>query len=353
MVTMQDIAEHAGVSRTTVSFVLNKPKTTTARISEETRRRVLSSASLLKYQTNELAKSVVTGKNRVLGVLTSPDMHNALQIMTGANEAAEEQDYLLKVLHLSYSTVDENVVARCQKWRLAGVMVFGLSDEVHERLHDAFERVGMPLALVDNAPRPSRWAIWGTSDEAQGMRLAVSHLAELGHRRIAFIGGDAGSLSDWREQSFRETMAEHCLTVPDQWIRQSSWQASPSAMEEAAASLLAIPLNRPTAIICASDPIAMMTQRVARSLGLRIPTDLSIMGYGDRECAIFADPPLTTVRQSFHELGRIAAHKLIGLAENKEVRGDSGQVREFVVPASLVTRGSTAPPLTTNTFVTV
>jgi LacI family transcriptional regulator len=352
MVTMDDIARHAGVSRTTVSFVLNKWNGPTGRISEETRRRVLLSASVLNYQTNELAKSVVTGKNRVLGVLTSPDMHNAFQVLTGAIEVAEQNNYLLKLLHLSYNTIDESVISRCLQWRLAGVLVFGLSDEVHRYIHDEFERIKMPLAIVDSAPSLFRWGAWGCSDDAQGMLFAVSHLTDLGHRRIAFMGGEACALSEWRERVFREAMSAKGLVVPTDWVQRSSWVTNIPTIEAVARELLTSSHNgdRPTAIVCASDLIALIVQRIARSLGFQLPSDLSIMGYGDHQLARFADPPLTSVKQSFHALGGIATQRLITLAENKaekrEIEGETivEQANSFMLPTSLVIRSSTAPP---------
>ncbi len=344
MVTMEDIAQHAGVSRTTVSFVLNKRRSSTARISEETRCRVLSAASQLNYQTNELAKSVVTGKNRVLGILTSPAMHNAFEIMAGANEAAEESDYLLKILHLSYDAVGEDAIARCRKWRLAGVIVFGFSEDTYCYLHDEFERVGMPLAVLDDAPRSSRWGVRACTDDAQGIRLLVSHLVGLGHRRIAFLGGDSGLLASWREQIFREQMDDLGLPLPDYWVRKCSWLGDTDNMRQTAWELLVSAGNRPTAIICASDLMAMMVQRVARSLGMHLPDDLSVTGYGDSAVCNFADSPLTTVMQSFHELGRIGVQKVIQFAEAKDAGKVDDPVREFLVPVELVVRDSTTCP---------
>lgn len=341
---MDDIAQHAGVSRATVSYVLNRRKRTNGTISEETQQRVLSAASALNYRTNELAKSMVTGKNRVLGVLMTPYVAEYnMRVLTGANEAADENGYLQKILHLAYTNVNKNVVARCQEWRLAGVMVFGFHEDQQSFLHDEFARVGMPVAMIDNAPSQSHWGARVRSDDTQGIPLVVTHLRELGHTHIGFLGGSPSDFSRWREEIFSNTLAEAGLPVRPQWIRQSDWN-NQSPIEEAIFDVLRDPKDRPTAIACSSDSIAMVVLRVARSLGLRIPSDLSVTGYSNSNFSAFTDPPLTTVDQSFEGIGRAAALHLIGCAENPNSLKSDVPVEEILLPTKLVTRTSTAPP---------
>ena len=131
MVTMGQVAERAGVSTATVSFVLGG-NADRLKISRQTQDRVVEVARELGYQRNQLARALVTGKSRIVSVLPAPHSgENIINILTGAMEAASQNDYLLKVLHLSYIEMDEATIARRLEWRLAGALIVGLRDEVH------------------------------------------------------------------------------------------------------------------------------------------------------------------------------------------------------------------------------
>lgn len=344
MTTMTDVARHAGVSQTTVSMVLNKSKRTNGSISEETRRRVLSSAAALNYRTNELAKAMVTGKSRVLGFLTAPyAAENVIRVLTGAISATEENDYLLKIMHLSYDSLDANVIDRCLKWQIAGVAAFGFSLDSAQYIHAECERARMPITLLDNAPTFARWGARLRSDDAQGIRSVVAHLIQKGHSRIGFLGGAADLISRLREEHFVRSTTEAGLSVSPCWVRHSEWYVQ-NLIEEAALALLSDAANRPTAIVCASDLIALVVYRVARSLGLCVPDDLSVTGYSDLTASAYVDPPLTTVDQHFGEMGRVAALQLIARAEGTGSHIDGDTFQEILLPTRLVLRSSTGPP---------
>jgi LacI family transcriptional regulator len=347
MVTMGQVAERAGVSQATVSFVLGG-SADRLKISQPTRDRVMEAARELGYQRNQLARAMVTGKSRIVGVLTAPHSgENIINILTGAMEATSQNDYLLKVLHLSYNGIDDATIARCLEWRLAGALIVGLSDEAHLRLHDAFRENKIPLALLDNVP-PAEWGVRIRSDDAQGLGQVISHLTALGHRRIAFMGGRPESLSAWREQSFRAALAEAGLSAPPHWIRHSSWGDQKIMEDEVRALFQESRGHLPTAVVCSADTIALVVLRIARSLGLRLPADLSVTGYSNGSLSEFVDPPLTTVDQAFYEMGRAAALQVIGLAESSDAENSEiGSIplhREIQIPTRLIIRGSTAPP---------
>jgi LacI family transcriptional regulator len=342
MVTMTEVAAKAGVSQATVSFVLGG-RADGLKISQETRERVIGAARELGYQRNQLARAMVTGKSRIIGVMTVPDStDNIIRIMTGAMETANQQDYLLKVLHLSWNAFDEETVARCLEWRLAGVMLVGFSEEVSSRLHNVLREHNIPVTMIDIAPQLD-WGARICSDDEQGIRSVVSHLVGLGHRRIAFLGGRPGLLSTWREESFRAAMADTGLTVPGHWVRHTSWGNQPIIETEVQKLFQDSGDTLPTAVVCAADTVAMVVQRIARSRGLRLPGDLSITGYSNANLSAFADPPLTTVDQSFQEMGSTAAQHVIRLAEGAAGQENNLQ-REMLIPTRLIERGSTAPP---------
>lgn len=344
LVTMNDVAAHAGVSQTTVSYVLNG-RTMGVNIPGGTREQVLEAARTLGYQRNALARAMVTGKSRTLGVVISPGIYRrepATCILAGALEAASQNDYLFKILPLSENGVEDAVVARCVEWRLAGVMAVSIEEETQRRLHDAFCQKEIAFAVVDGAPMLHR-GFHVLSDDEQGVRQVVSHLTALGHRRIAFLGGRPGSLSKWRERSFRAALADAGLSAPAHWIRHTTW-SDPKVIEAEVRALFQESGDRfPTAIACSADTIAMIVLRVARSLGLRLPDDLSVTGYSNASLSGFVDPPLVTVDQSFQEMGHAAALQIIGLAESDDADGNLVS-SETLLPTRLIERASTAPP---------
>lgn len=346
MVKMSEVAAQAGVSQATVSFVLGG-RADSLKISDRTRQRVLSVAQELGYQRNQLARAMITGKSRILGILTSPEAgENIVRILTGAVEAASNKDYLLKVIHLSHSGVDDATITRCMEWRLAGAMVVGLSEESMQRLNQSFRAKGLAMAMIDDAPAGD-WGVRIRSDDEQGISLVISHLASLGHRRIAFLGGHQSPLSDWREKSFHAALPDAGLSVPDHWIRMTSWNDQSVIEGQMRALFEESGDYPPTAVACSSDSIAMVAQRVARSLGLIPPADLSVTGYGNDHLSAFADPPLTSVDQSFSELGHAAALHPIQRAENEAASKKRDVYPDVLIPTRLRIRKSTTvgPPV--------
>jgi LacI family transcriptional regulator len=338
---MSEVAAKAGVSQATVSFVLGGGAER-LKISPQTRERVMDAARELGYQRNQLARAMVTGKSRIIGLLTTSYLgDNILSILTGAMEVASQNDYLLKVVHLSYSDMDEAAIARCLEWRLAGAVVVGFSEEVGRGLHETFRQNQVPVAFIDNVP-PLDWGVRICSNDEQGMEQVVSHLLARGHREIAFLGGQPSFVSDWRERSFRSALAGAGLPVPPHGVRHTSWNDQ-AVIETQVRGLFQESRDRfPTAVVCAADTIAMVVLRVARSLGLRLPDDLSVTGYSNASLSAFADPPLTTVDQSFHEMGCAAVRHLIWCAESEKQGMSVSPHPEILLPTRLLERGSTA-----------
>lgn len=341
MANLNEVARRAGVSRTTVSYVLNDRRRRDGTIGEETRRRVLEAASALGYQRNELAKAVLTGKAPILTILTGDDdLSTKGNIIAGAMGTATGEDHLIKLLSLPNYIVTPAVVHSCVKWRVSGVLVVNVDQSSLDVHQGEFAERGIPLVLVDNAPsRP--WAARVVSDDGQGIRLAVEHLFGLGHRRIALLNGPKNNtLAQWREASFRLVMMEHGLPVEEALFAAAHWADLP-AMEEAARRLLSLP-DRPTAVVCSSTAMAISAQKAARAAGLRLPDDLSVTGYADSGVSLYADPPLTSIAQPFKEMGRVAAQHLIALARDPAALG-AAVPRDTLLPNQLVVRGSTAP----------
>ena len=173
--------------------------------------------------------------------------------------------------------------------------------------------------------------------------MAVGHLVELGHRRIAFIGGaERPDHSRVREEGYREAMRAEGLTIPDGYLEHGHWDWP--ATEAAAGRLMKLS-PRPTAILCANDAVAMIATRTARRMGLRVPEDLSVVGFLNMRAAEWADPPLTTVAAPHVEIGRRAMQLLLADVKPDKRKRPSGQERsqQMLLPTELIVRQSTGP----------
>jgi LacI family transcriptional regulator len=340
LVTISDIAAQAGVSRATVSYVLNKGNTS-VKISDLTRNRVLETAAELGYRRNELARAVITGKNPMLGFwVMQSNREPVVRVLAGAMKEADESDYFIKMLGFDNSSLDSRTLERCVEWRLAGIIAFHAPEETIRQLLPQINETGIPFVMVDSQ-HPPMGCLNIESDHTGGMTAIIEHLVGLGHRRIAFLGGQRGeedSISGARETAYRDAMtrfglAGHCLVEYGDWRAEfSGWENGTTA---AAAQRLLNATPRPTAIACASDHMAMIVMRLAAERGINVPQQLSVTGFDDVTAATLYTPPLTTVAQPFEEIGRSAVRHLIS---------PSTPTLTQVLPAHLVLRGSTMKP---------
>jgi LacI family transcriptional regulator len=336
MITMNDIAARVGVSQAMVSYVLNGRKSGPP-VRQEMRERILKTAEELGYRRNELARAMVSGKNYVLGFITHvPGDENSTRIMLGAQEEAMERGYLIKMLPMPGFPDYAQAFARLAEQRLAGVMALNFKGDAVECLREETQRFGMPVVLVDDPP-PQNWAPSVVCDDADGLSQAIAHLRQLGHRRIAFVSAQSGSpLAEQRRTSFLRLMEENGLPVPETFVVATNWK-NQEIIERELRPLLEPgrdPSTYPTALVCAGDFIAMVALRVARSLGFRLPGDLSIVGFADFLFASYADPPLTTIAQPYEEMGRLGVRCLLDPSA-------LSTVSTIRVPTRLIIRGST------------
>jgi DNA-binding LacI/PurR family transcriptional regulator len=341
MITISDIASRAGVSRTTVSYVLNG-RESGVRISEETRQRVSAAAAELGYRRNALAHAVTTGRNPVLGFLAcAPEGELVARLLAGALDEAEESGYFIKVLRLRHNTVNAEVIERCAELRLAGVIVLYLDTEQLKYLHGEMARYGIPVAVLDDS-FPQERGVRVVSDDIDGCRQAIAHLVALGHTKIACISGpQASGCASLREEGYRLAMREHGLQAPESYLQRGDWDED--VTEAATRALLSSEHGRPSAIVCAGDEWAMVAARTLRRCGLRVPEDVSVIGFGDIRTARLWEPPLTTVAQPFQEMGRLAVKRLIAQAEAPDSSTISRSTPiEEALPTQLVVRQSTA-----------
>jgi LacI family repressor for deo operon, udp, cdd, tsx, nupC, and nupG len=342
MVRMSDIASKAGVSRSTVSLVLNN-KHASVGIAEDTCHRVLNAARQLGYHPNEVARAMVTGKNRVIVYLVhDPAVEVAARILAGALEEADAHGYSVKVVG-GRDEIDEHLIERCIELRPLGVMALYVPAPLNQYLKEEMGRYHIPVLLLDSS-FPMVGATRVLTDDVEGVGQALTHLHQLGHRRIACVAGPRSSgAASLREQGYRQGMAQLNLPIPEGYIVHGDWRID--IIQSVTEQLLSLPAEqRPTALFCADDKTALIALRVADQMGIRVPEALSVVGFADLEMARYANPPLTTVAQPFDELGVAAIRNLLLTAKRSESeRGEDSE--EILLPNRLVIRSSTAPVL--------
>jgi DNA-binding LacI/PurR family transcriptional regulator len=340
-VTILDIARVAGVTDATVSNVLNSK----GRTSEATRQRVMEAATELGYRRNELARAVVTGKSRIIGVLTHTRMSEGLlRTLAGALGEAADHGYSTKLMHLPHDTDEsevQRILQRCTTWRLDGALVVGLSDSQIELLRKEMAEGNRPVAFAGSLPPEE--SIGAYSDDESAWRLAVRHLVDSGHRRMAHLGAaPEARLAHSRRDSCLHVMREFGIPVSKNSSTLTSW-SNARLIEEGVHRLLNV--NRPpTALLCAGDSLAMVAMRVARRRGLDVPGDLSVIGFGDHRDAPFADPALTTIAQPHEEVARLAVRQLLARVEKGPQEASLPPLPYKLTSGfQLIVRESTAP----------
>lgn len=334
-VTLQDVAEFAGVSKVTVSYVLNG-RADGARIRQDTQDKVMEAARTLGYRPNAVARMLATKRSDMVAIVFQyADYFShwssfTSDIMHGVCEVAVERGFDL-MLHTKRSTLDDEV-ANLVDGRADGLLLLRDGDdplvaELAAQKFPAvlfFTRSYLPdVAFVD-------------ADNFAGGRMATQHLLELGHTKIAMIRGSLHSIaSNDRFNGYRDALESSGLTVNPDYQLVS---ATPGDNMVQLANLL-MSSNRPTAIFSWSDDVAYKAMDVAHGLGLRIPEDLSIVGFDSLEQSNLCSPKLTSVRQPIAEMAREATNLLVAIINNEPVRR-----RQVIFPLTLDVRASTAPP---------
>jgi len=357
-VSIIDVAARAGVSVATVSRALRD----LPNVSPVTRDRVLRAATDLQYTASPLAAGLVTGRMRAVGVVMPyAGRWFFAEVVRGIEEALRDHGYDL-VLHVLADTDRRQgfFASMPVRRRVDAVLIVALPLEQHEV--DVLRSLKIPLAAV---AEPVAGVHGEYIDNTRAARIAVQHLVNLGHRRIACIGGDmAGperfSVPGMRSRGYREACAEAGITVLPEWEQDGRFTAQGG--ERAMSVLLAQPGGRPTAVFCQSDEMAFGAMHALRRSGLRCPEDVSIVGVDDHELAETFD--MTTVAQPVIEQGAAAARWVVGLldrvtptdAEDEELSASGfegldvpgavrvpGPLEGHVHPVRLVLRGSTGP----------
>ena len=324
--TIRDVAERAGVSIATVSRALNDK----GDVSVQTRDRVREVARSVGYSADPIARSLATQRTRVVAVVVGDNAgHRDLSLIFFGKVLAAISRRLAQSNYdpLLLQPQDVGLEHRFDAAVLIGV------DADDALIADLASRQ-VPLVGVDVRCAGGRAAYVG-SDHADGVRLALAHLHALGHRRIAHLAGAANTVAgSERLDAFRREAASLRLDRSDELIRHGDFSSASGYRETCA--LLAFE-ERPTAIVAASDLMALAAMQAIRDAGLQPGHDLAVVGFDDLEAAALAYPPLTTIRQDRQELGTLAATRAIELTEDPGVTP-----QDAVLPVELVVRGSSS-----------
>ncbi|SDO34028.1 LacI family DNA-binding transcriptional regulator [Alkalicoccus daliensis] len=331
--TIRDVAERAGVSKTTVSYVLNDVK----KVSAETKLRVMEAMQDLSYEPDFTAISLTKRKSNLIGIILPLVNKSIASIM-------EENTYFNEMISAIEQVARENGFdilltglaepAEYRTWvhkrRLDGLLFLGLFPE---SIYSEMRSMDVPAILIDTYEKHTGNYPSVNVDDEKGGYLAASHLLELGHQSVGFLTtGLENPVEYYRYQGYIRAYGEWGLPPPDTVLTKSahSFQSGADAAEKV--------LNQSglTAVICTSDITALGLIRALREAGKKVPEDFSVTGFDDIHLSRYTTPSITTVRQHIRQKGSRAALKLLAAMEGKPTEAE-------VLNVELVKRESTAP----------
>jgi DNA-binding LacI/PurR family transcriptional regulator len=324
-----EVAHSAGVSIATVSRVANG----TASVRPRTEARVRAAMKRLGYRPHALARGLAGRRSHTLGLLvtdiTSPYVGD---IVRGAMERAEVAGYVVLLGDASVHTTSEDLLVKRLLERRVDALIVASSrttDEYARQLRSE----DVPVACINGPVGQFAYAV--QIDQRAGARLAIDHLAELGHRRIAHITGPTGvPTRAERLAALRDALRERGLSLDPALV--ATGISTIAEARAATGSLLALP-RPPTAIFTYNDRLAVGAYQAIRAAGLTIGREVSVVGFDDIPMTEWLDPPLTSIRQPRREMGRIAVDIVL-----KAIRGEAAP-ELLVVQPTLVVRGSSRP----------
>ena len=328
---MVDVARLAGVSHQTVSRVLNNHPN----VRVETARRVRAAIAELGYRPNRAARALVTGRSQLLGVVAlNTTLYGPASLLTAFERAAGNAGFAVSVG--SVGSLDRQsisaVIERHLDQRVAGIVAIAPVASAAEAMDGLTAEV--PLVTIDGDPQRPTAGV--TVDQAAGARAATQHLLDAGHRTVWHVSGpadwfdSAGRVAGW-EATLRDAGTEVPPVLPADWSAASGYRVGQT--------LARIP--EVTAVFAANDHLALGILRALHERGLRVPDDISVVGFDDVPEAGYFIPPLTTVRPDFHAVAERALSLLL-----LQIEAGTPSAELHTLAPALVQRGSVARPRT-------
>lgn len=336
-VTMDDVAGRAGVSKSTVSHVIND----TRFVADETRRRVLQAIAEMGYRPSTVARGLASRRTYTVGLLIS-DVGNPFyhQVIFGVEDVALQNDYSVFLFNASYDLARSARYIRSMIDRQVDGVIF-MSSRLSPELLDELAGHQVPVLILDWEEIHMQGVATIELDFEDGIREAVDHLLELGHRRFAHV---SGPLELWtartRQDLFLQVLRERGINPADVALVEGNLriEGGRAALEP----ILTSP-RRPTAVFAANDLIALGLVWEARRRGIQVPGDLSVLGLDDIELAAQISPTLTTIQLPRYEIGSTAMHMMLSLIGEASGAVEPRSPQHHVISSRLVIRQSTGP----------
>ncbi len=333
--TMDDVARDAGVSKSTVSWVLNN----TAKISAGTRNRVLDTAKRLNYEPNNIARSLTKRKTYTIGVVLE-DILNPFfsEVAKGIETALRNKNYSMLLTSTDFNRENEMKLTRMlTRYKVDGILITPIRPE--SKSVAFLKEMGIPFFMI-NCSSPDKDINWIETDNVEGACIATKYLLDLGHRHFMCLRQMTVDGSRKRYVAFEQVLKKAGLKLADQVIvsdvhsRIEGYDAMNRFIKTNGMDAL------PTAVIAVNDTVAIGAMEALFENEVRVPDDVSIIGYDDIYIAGLVRVPLTTIHQSKFRMGEIAASQLIDKIEREE----QGIARQLLVKPNLAVRKSYGRP---------
>jgi len=333
VVTIHDVARHAGVSPMTVSRVMNSEPN----VREETRARVMASVKTLRYSPNLAARSLASANGMHIGIFfRNPSAGYLSELLLGSLDQSRRSGCQLVIEQCENMEKDREALHRLVKGGIDGVILPAPLCDSEEALRGVAE-AGIPAVLVSSGRTPPEHSAVHINN-FEAARAMTRHLLGLGHKRIGFINGHpAQTSSGQRFRGFIEAMTEAGLTVGPHQVTQGyfDYRSGLTAAEQLLKNF------NPTAIFASNDDMALATMAIAHRRGLDVPADLAIVGFDDTPLATTVWPELTTIRQPIADMAREAVRLLVDQIRGRRA-GTSPAVIHKLLKFTLVERQSSA-----------
>ena len=335
MATIKDIAREANVSVSTVSYALNDgPRSVPTDVKE----RILEVASRLHYRPNRVAKSLITRRSHVIAIVPTRVEKDMIMgpyfanMLNGVVNACEDKLQDVLILTQIHSVESMQSLYPLLDGRCDGAIFLAPPEESAGIKY--LQEIGFPHIVVNGQ---SRGSVCYEIDNHYGIALAIEHLVELGHRKIGMLLGPEELRDGYeRNTSFVKQMRSHGLDINPDWLVSAGFH--PMGGLEAGRKLLA-QKDRPTAVYCANDEVAIGFYRAAKEFKVEIPTDISVIGFDDSPMTTLVEPNLTTIKQPIDLMSRQAAESLIAQIEGQK------PAESCRFTTSLIIRNSTTRPM--------
>ncbi|MGB4594712.1 MAG: LacI family DNA-binding transcriptional regulator [Anaerolineaceae bacterium] len=334
-ITSQDVADLAGVSRTTVSFVLNEDHRFAIR--PETREKVFQAAKSLSYVPNASARALALNQSRAIGLILTRDPHYIAadtflpQILSGLLDASKQYLFGLLVEWVEPGQQIATYHALTKARHIDGLIL--MTPRYDDPGLKALEESDIPSVMMGQVPGSNLYSV--DIDNVAAAQMAVKHLISLGHRQIACIVNAPAPYSSatQRLEGYKSALEQAGVTYDEKLVRFADFDAR-SGFQQMESLLKSN--QKFTAVFVASDNVAMGAMSAIREAGLSIPKDISLVGFDDVPLAAYAVPGLTTICVPAREIAQLSCHLLVRL-----IRGDIPESRTLTLETQLIARGST------------